>query len=359
MPHSIYISKEELKEFAVDILVAAKCSYEDAEIVANSLVWADLRGRDGQGVSNRLPNLVQRVVRGLIHSPATMTWTRSTAPAVCVLDAGHGFGQVAGCLAMDKAIEISHKHGIGLVAVRHSNHYGAGSYYCARAAEAGSIGFAYSNAFRKVAPFGGKRPVLGTNPVTFGCPTSSGVPVLVDFSTAAYAGSSIRRISAIGGQLRPGEALDATGQPTTEPSVIGEGCLLPAAGPKGFGLGLMVEILSGVLTGAAIGQEVGSLFHTWDRPVNVGHCFIAVQIDRFMPMAVFLDRLKTLLDGIAECPRQDETEPIRFPGELRGQYAALYQRRGIPLEESAVQLLNELADGLNVKRLIVGELRTQ
>jgi len=135
MTPSITVRKEELKEFAASLLVAAKCPPEEAEIVSESLVWADLRGRDEYGVSTRLPNLVERLVRGLIHSPAAMSWM-PIAPATYVLDAGHGFGQVAARLAMDKAITLSQNQGIGLVAVRQSNHFGAASYYCARATEA-------------------------------------------------------------------------------------------------------------------------------------------------------------------------------------------------------------------------------
>jgi len=344
------LTKAELKEFAVNLLLAAKSSSEDAEIVSESLIWADLRARHGHGMFVRLPNLIQRLVRGLICSPAKMYWT-PIAPAAHLLDADFGFGQVAACLAMDKAIALSKTEGIGLVAVRHSNHYGAASYYCARAAEAGCIGFAFTNSVAKVAPFGGRKPVLGTNPVGFGCPTPSGVPVLVDFSTSAIAGSSVWDISATGGQLPTGAALDVDGQPTTDPSAVAEGCLLPAAGPKGFGLGLMVEILSGVLTGAAIGREVGSLLHTWDRPTDTGHLFIAIQIDGFLPEELFLDRLKRLLGWIAECPRQSGGQPIRYPGQLRGQYGVRYERDGIPVDERAVHLLNRLADEFNVKRL--------
>ena len=348
---SIILRKEELKDFAFRLLLAAKCSSEDAEIVSESLVWADLRGRDEYGVSTRLPNMMQRLVRGLIHSPAVMTWT-PIAPAAYLLDAGHGFGQVAARLAMDKAIDLCQSQGIGLVAVRHSNHFGTASYYCSRAAEAGCIGFTCTNAFPKVAPFGGIRPVLGTNPLAFGCPTASGIPVLVDLSTAAYAGSSLRKTSTARGQLPPGVALDANGQPTTQPEAAAQGCLLPAAGPKGFGLALMVEILSGLLTGAAMGREVGSLFYTWDRPVNIGHLFMAMHIDHFLPKEVFLGRLQTLLGWVAECPRRHDPEAIRFPGELRGHYAALHERNGIPFEERAVQALNRLADEFNVRPLV-------
>lgn len=350
MSSLITLTKEELKEFAVNLLIAASSSAEDAAIVSESLIWADLRGRDGYGVSSRLPNLIQRLRRGLIHSPADMKW-EAVAPAAYRLDAAHGFGHVAGRLAMDKAIQVSQTQGVGLVAVKHSNHYGTAAEYCAQAAEAGCIGFTCTNAFPKVAPFGGKRPVLGTNPLGFGCPTISGVPILVDMSTAAFAGSSVRKSSGDGGLLPPGVALDTDGQPTRDPSAIAKGCLLPAAGAKGFGLALMVEILSGLLSGAAIGQEVGSLFNTWDRPVNIGHLFIAIQIDHFMPRRIFLERLQTLLGWIAECPRQKQEEPIRFPGELRGRYAALHERDGIQLEERAVEGLNRLADEFKVGRL--------
>ena len=354
----ITLRKEELKEFVVNLLLATECSSEDAEIVSDSLVWTDLRGRHEHGTSFLLPNLIQRLAHGLIRSPATMRWTR-TAPAAYRLDAGHGLGQVAGCLAMDKAISLSRTHGIGLVAVRQSNHYGAAAYYSARAAEVGCIGFTCTNSIPKVAPFGGRRAVLGTNPLAFACPTASGIPILVDFSTAAIAGLTIQKMLEEGGQLPAGTALDADGQPTTDPSAAAKGCLLPAAGPKGFGLGLMVEILSGLLTGAAMGREVGSFFHTWDRPANLGHLFIAIHIDHFMPRRAFLDRLQTLLNWVADCPRQHGAEPVRFPGELRGQYAALYERNGIPLEERAVRLLNRLADDFKVKRLAEDELRTR
>jgi LDH2 family malate/lactate/ureidoglycolate dehydrogenase len=358
MSNLITLTKEELKQFAADLLIAANGSAEDAAIVSESLIWADLRGRDGYGVSSRLPNLIQRLRHGLIHSPAGMKW-EAVAPAAYKLDADHGFGHVAGRLAMDKAIRVSEAQGVGLVAVRHSNHYGTAAEYCAQAAEAGCIGFTCTNAFPKVAPFGGKRPVLGTNPLGFGCPTISGVPVLVDMSTAAFAGSSVRKSSGAGGKLPPGVALDSDGQPTTDPSAIAKGCLLPAAGPKGFGLALMVEILSGLLSGAAIGQEVGSLFNTWNRPVNIGHLFIAIQIDHFMPRRIFFERLQTLLGWIAECPRQEQEEPIRFPGELRGHYKALYERNGIPVERRAIEVLNRLADEFKVKRLPEDQLRTR
>ena len=200
-----------------------------------------------------------------------MKW-EAVAPAAYRLDAGHGFGHVAGRFAMDKAIKVSQTQGVGLVAVRHSNHYGTAAEYCAQAAEAGCIGLTCTNAFAKVAPFGGKRPVLGTNPLGFGCPTISGVPVLVDMSTAAFAGSSARKSSGAGGQLPPGVALDTDGQPTTDPSAIAKGCLLPAAGPKGYVIALLICVaLIAANTAAAQTKwrEVSAFKFDWNDHADV------------------------------------------------------------------------------------------
>ena len=261
----------------------------DADAVADGLLWADLRARAAQGLLQP-PILARRLARKLICSPAPMAWT-AVAPAAHCLDAAHGFGHVAGRLGMARALELADAEGIGLVAVRRSLHYGAAGYYCALAADAGYLGFTCSNAFPKVAPFGGTRAVLGTNPLAFGCPTPSGAPLLVDLATSTLAGSDVRTIHGASGRLPAGSALDSTGKPTDDPEAAASGCLLPAAGPKGFGLGSMVEILSGVLTGAGVARDVGSLFKTWDdRPLDAGHVFIAVAVERFMSRQTFLER---------------------------------------------------------------------
>src|SRR5207253_334990 len=137
--------------------------------------------------------------------PAPMAWT-AVAPAAHCLDAAYGFGHVAGRLGMTRALELAGAEGIGLVAVRRSLHYGAAGYYCALAADAGYLGFTCSNAFPKVAPFGGTRAVLGTNPLAFGCPTPWGAPLLVDLATSALAGSDVRTIHGADGRLPAGSA---------------------------------------------------------------------------------------------------------------------------------------------------------
>jgi LDH2 family malate/lactate/ureidoglycolate dehydrogenase len=310
------------------------------------MLWADLRGRHTQGLT-RLPNFVERLSKGLIRSPAAMVW-QEVGPAAALLDAGHGLGHVAGRRAILRAVELACVQGVGLVAVRHSNHFGAASYYCALAAEAGCLSFNYTNAFPKVAPYGGRKPILGTNPIAFGCPTRGAGPLLVDLSTGALSGGEARSTGDKGERLPPGVALDAEGRPTQDPAALKVGCLLPVGGARGFALGLMVEVLSGVLTGAAVGKEVGSLFSTWDRPVNVGHLFIAVHIERFLPLSEFLDRLDRLLTWIAATPPQEGFEAVRIPGDIRVQLAEKYMREGIPVAQESVDPLMQLARRFNL-----------
>lgn len=343
---NIVIKRKELEEFAISLLKTVGASDADSKIVASALVWADLRGRHPQGV-NRLPIFIQRLQRGLIKSPALMQW-KQIAPAAAMLDADNAFGHVAGTAAMKRAVELARVEGIGIVSVRRSNLYGAASYFSSIATEANCLGITCTNAVPKVAPYGGVRPVFGTNPIAFGCPTSSGVPILVDLSTSAIAGSSVRSMHETDRPLPEGVALKKNGTPTTSVKDIQEGTLLPAAGAKGFGLALMVEILCGVLAGAAMGKEVGSMYSTFDRPVNTGHVFLAIDIEKFQARDHFMTRIDLLLSWIKAAGTEEQA--VRFPGEIRGELADRYEREGIPLPlEATVQPLSDLAKDLHLE----------
>lgn len=340
---NIIVKRKDLEEFAVSLLKAAGASDADSKVVASALVWADLRGRHPQGV-NRLPIFIQRLRRGLVKSPALLQW-KQIAPAAEMLDADNAFGHVAGTAAMKRAIALAKVEGIGIVSVRRSNLYGAASYFSSIATDAGCLGITCTNAFPKVAPYGGVHPVFGTNPIAFGCPTSSGIPILVDLSTSAMAGSSVRSMYETDRLLPEGVALNKNGTPTTNAKDIREGTLLPAAGAKGFGLALMVEILCGVLAGAAMGKEVGSMYSTFDRPVNTGHVFLAIDIEKFQARDHFMTRIDLLLSWIKVAGTEEHA--VRFPGEIRGELADRYEREGIPLSlDATVQPLSDLAKDL-------------
>ena len=332
------------RRFVIDVLQETGASSEDSEVVAEGMLWADLRGRHTQGLT-RLPNIAERLSKGLIRSPAVMVW-KEVGPAAALLDAGHGLGHVASRRAILRAVELARAQGVGVVAVRHSSHFGAAGYYCAIAAEAGCLSFNYTNAISKVAPHGGRKPLLGTNPIGFGCPTRGTGPVLVDLSTSAISGGEASSTGGKGKCLPPGVALDADGRPTEDPAKMG--CLLPAGGARGFALGLMVEVLSGVLTGSAVGKDVGSMLFTWDRPVDVGHLFIAVDIEHFLPLSEFLDRLDRLLAWVVATPPLEGFEAVRIPGEIRAQLAEKYAQEGIPVPQESVAPLIQLAQRFNI-----------
>jgi len=341
------VSPEQHLRFGRAAALAAGASFEDAVALAEAFLWCDLRGWHINGLV-RLENTIERLSRGLVQSPAEMKWLQERGVA-CLLDAGNGLGAVAGGTAMSRAVELAQAHGVGVVGVRRSNHFGAAAYYCARAVEAGCLGFAFSNAFPKVAPHGGANAALGTNPLAFGSPLPNGEMLLVDLSTSAISGADVRRIQKEGRLLPPDVALGPDGRVTLDPAEVDEGCLLPAAGPKGFGLALMVDILSGVLTGGSVGHEVGSLFHTWDRPSDVGHFFIALAIRSFVPMDGFLTGVHRLVAGLRATPLREGFSEIRLPGELRARNAEEFRRTGIPLPVTTVKTLDALAKRLGIR----------
>ena len=211
----------DLERFARDVLAAAGADPDDAARTAEAMVWADRRGKFTQGVF-RLPIIVRRLEAGLIASPAPMKLTR-TAGATAVLDAADGMGAVAARRGMEEAIALARDNGIGVCAVKDSNHYGAAGYYAALAAGQGMIGFCSTNSMPKVAPHGGRHRLLGTNPLAFACPRSEGPPLVIDVSTSITTGSYVSRRRKAGLPIPPGLALDAQGEDTQDPAAVDAG----------------------------------------------------------------------------------------------------------------------------------------
>lgn len=338
----------ELASFVSSILAAAKVDSEDARLLTENFIWNDLVGRTNHGVE-RLEIMVRRVQAELIRTPANMTF-KSLSASMASLDAGDGFGQVAGTHATDHAIDLAQATGVGIVGVHHSNFFGTGAYFVNRAAEAGMIALVLSNSFPKVAAHGGAIPVLGTNPFAFGAPRANGQTLMVDMSTAGLAGSTIRSYIDKGLDLPEGQVVDKQGAPVTDPTLAAKGTLLPASGAKGFGLALMVEILAGVLTGAGISRQVGSIYEDFERSGNSGHFILVLDIERWMPRAAYEARFETLVEMIGV---QDAGGDVRLPGAGRWRELAQSQTLGIEVAQSTAAMLGKLADELGVPSPLV------
>lgn len=346
MNTEIIIQPHQLRHFVNSLLHASGVDTQEAKIIADVLIWTDLIGRPLQGV-NRLPAYLKRLELGLIQSPCQPEFIQKSE-TMQVLNGGDGFGHYLGHIAMHKAIELADEFGIGLVGVNHSNHFGAGAYYVYLAAEQQKLGLAVSNSVSKVAPYGGVTPVFGTNPFAFSAPIGDEYPILVDFSTGASAGSKIIKAAERGETIPAGLFIDAQGQPITDASQTGQGAMLPFGGAKGFCLGLMIEILSGVITGAAISHQVASLHQNFERPSNVGHFFMALDISKLMSMEHYFERIETLIGFIKQAKPQPGFDEILLPGETRWRLYQRYQKDGIPFDENDLEQLIQLAQKVSV-----------
>jgi ureidoglycolate dehydrogenase (NAD+) len=291
-------------------LTDAGASQLQADATARHMLWCESVGRHNFGIE-RIAIHLKRLRAGVLDGKAELAVERLT-PALAKLDGGNGFGYAAAERAMTEAITMASKSGIAAVGVHNSNFFGAGAYYVNMAAQAGMIGLCMSNSFPKVAAHGGLKPVLGTNPFAFGAPRANGDHLLFDIATSALAGSTVREHIEAGTPLPAGLAIDAMGQPVTNPHTVNDGALLPFGGPKGFGLSLMVELLAGVITGAGVGDGVASMYNDFSRGGGNGHFVIALDIARFMP----LENYHARFDGLVAMLKASGGH-VLLPGEVR------------------------------------------
>lgn len=320
-----------LTEFAAAALRRRGVPDGDATIVAESLVDAELRGRRTHGLM-RLPFLLRRLDAGLID-PRPRMEVREARPAVALLDAGNALGAVAGVRAVELASARARAQGVGVVAVRHSNHLGALGFYLRRLTDEGLAGLCFSNTPPAMAPPGGTAPYLGTNPIAAGFPRAAG-PVIVDMATSQVARGDVIARGRAGERLPPGWAVDAQGRPTDDPQAALDGSLAPLGGAKGFALALMVEVLTGVLAGAAVGPGVTGTFAPSDRESDVGHSFWALDVGAFAPG--FEERIAHLAADL-------EAIGGRVPGERGDALAGQARRDGIELSARLTTELETLA----------------
>lgn len=337
------ISCDDLRHASIAILQAAGVDDEQTRSVTEILLWCDMVGRRNHG-TERLPILVKRAQAGLIQCPASPQF-EALSPSIERLNADNGFGHHAGRLAIDRACELATATGVGIVGVRKSNFFGAGAYYVNRAAEAGMISLAFSNSFPKVAAAGGLLPVLGTNPFAFGAPRRAGNAILVDMSTAAMAGSSVREAMSTGKDIEAGMAIDTAGKPIRDPAKVAQGTLLPAAGAKGYGLAIVVEMLSAVLTGSGIAQQVNSMYQNFEQGGENGQFFLAIDIARWMPLHAYYARVEILTAMLVNSAIDGR---VRLPGDDRWMHYSKSLTSGVHLDDRTRERLEKLATELSV-----------
>jgi LDH2 family malate/lactate/ureidoglycolate dehydrogenase len=345
-----YVPAGAALEFAKQLLLAHGVPAEDSAIVAECLVHADLRGVDTHGLM-RLPGYLDRIRRGLIN-PRPKIVLRQVTPVSVAVDGENGLGQVVATRAMSEAIAIARNYGVGIAGVRRSTHFGMAASYALQAIKAGLIGMVFTNSSASMPPWGGRQPILGTSPLAVGAPGGRLGPFVLDMSSAVAARGKIRKALRRGDTIPEGYALDAEGQPTTDPAKALQGVILPVGGPKGSGLAMMMDIFGGVLTGSAFAGDVGDQAKDFDRPQNVGHFLFAIRPDLFVSKEEYEARMDTLVGRVHACPPAEGFSEVLVAGEVEARQEALRRKNGIPYSPGEIAMLQTEAAKANVPPLV-------
>jgi L-2-hydroxycarboxylate dehydrogenase (NAD+) len=345
---------EELKAYTVRFFEHFGISKEEAKIVADVLVTADLRGVHSHGLGRLHRYYGNRLRAGLIDPRASIRLIKQT-PATLVFDAGNGMGQVAACRAMTACIDKAQDIGVTLATVRNSNHFGIAGYYAMMALEHNMIGISLTNSQPLIAPTYGRTRILGTNPIAVAVPAGQEDPYVLDMATSIVPMGKITLYEEKGEDIPFGWGMDQTGNVTRDPKAVQEGgSLLPLGGTadmrgyKGYGLSLLVDILSGILSGAAYGTGIGSPASTAPPPLNIGHFFMAIQIDAFRQTMHFKSDMDGLIAQLKGAPKAPGKDRIYIHGEKEFEQMRQNTHSGIPLIAPVVETLQREGDKVGV-----------
>jgi LDH2 family malate/lactate/ureidoglycolate dehydrogenase len=338
------LSSESLIRFARELLTAAKVSDEKADLVATSLVAANLRGVDSHGLQ-LLPFYIEIIQMGNIDI-STDGRVVSESGSTLVYDAQNGIGQWIARICCDHAIRLGRAHGISIVVARESNHFGAAAYWAQRMSAAGMIGVVMCNASPLVAPWQGKDPRFGTNPICMSVPGPD--TWLLDMATTTAALGKILNAHFHGRASIPENwAMDSEGVPTTDTQTALTGLLMPLGGYKGSGLAMMAEILCAVLSGGAMSTELGGI-RIQGQPMRTSQMFLAIDVARFMPLDEFARRMHSLVEMTKSSRTAQGFDEVLVAGEPEWRIEQQRRRDGIPLSDGVWQNLVQAAEKLGV-----------
>jgi LDH2 family malate/lactate/ureidoglycolate dehydrogenase len=348
------ITADHLEKIGVSLLHAVGVGRQEAEVVAEKLVEAELRGVPTHGI-NLLPTIIERIERKLIEIPTKLK-VEADYKAITHIDGGNGLGQVAAVEGMCRCIEKARRFGIGFSLIRNTNNIGLLAVYSLMAAKEKMIGICACNGAASMAPWGGADPFFGSNPFSIAAPGGAEDPVVLDMSTTVVARGKIRRAARLKERIPLGWALDASGAATDDPEVAIQGTLTPVGEHKGYGMAFFIDLICGLLSGSSYARAVRT-FHQLQGPTGVGVMSIAIDIGRFMPF----ERFETLIDEhirtIRGSTKAKGKDRIYLPGEIEAERERLNRDQGVEIDPPVMQAIDSLLEkrGLEV-RLEDGEV---
>lgn len=341
-----YCAGDVLRGFTANIFEHFGLEAAAARIVADNLVHADLRGHGAHGVT-RIPIYTERLARGIVNTAPSITVKRTSA-SVAVVDGDNGMGAVAGDRAIKEAIAIARENGVGIATVRHSNHNGPGSFYVTQASAQGLIGVSASNSPVSMAVWGSRGRALGTNPLSVAVPAGSIPAIVIDMSSSVVARGKIVEAAKRGETIPEGWALDTEGKPTTDSKAAEAGVVLPFAGAKGSAIAILVDILAGVVSGAAYSKLVNNLYADFENTQNNGQFTMAINPEAFMPREAFIDRIDNFITLMKATARADGVQEILMPGEPELRNELKHAKTGVPLPANVIDDIREVADAAGI-----------
>jgi LDH2 family malate/lactate/ureidoglycolate dehydrogenase len=348
MSQDVLVSIDSLRAFAETLLQKLNVPPEDARTTAALLLETDLRGIESHGMAHLVDFYVRRLQSGEVNARPSVRVTQAAA-STATIDGDRGLGFIVGERAMRLALEKARMTGSGWVSVANSTHYGAGSCYAMMALDDNMIGFSFTTGGRLMTPPGGLGRTVGLNVISVAAPTPRGFPYVLDMATSVVAAGKLEIARRRGTSIPEGWAVDAAGGPLTDPHGLHpDGILLPLGGTpaggafKGFGLALLVDLLTGALSGFGTSTEI-------DGGRNAAQCFGALRIDAFVPLSDYLERVGGMIDAVKRTPRMDGVDEIRIPGELEHQLSQARRSAGtVPLHRRVVKGFREAAEEFGV-----------
>ncbi len=351
--NKLYVKAEDAEDYVKSILEGNGVTSENATIVARCLVAADLRGIDTHGI-NRIPSYIARVRQGVLDAKAQPTINEIT-PVVALVDAHNAFGFVSAYMGMSKAIAMAKTYGIGMVSVKHSNHFGMSAWIVQQAIDAGMMSLVFTNSSPALPVWGGKQKLMGVSPIACGAPAGKEKPFILDMAPSVAARGKIYKAKRRGEKIPTDWALDAQGRQTDDPAAALEGAMLPMGGPKGSGLSIMMDVFSGVLSGSAFAGHVTNPYDP-SKPADAGHFLVAIKPDLFMSLEDFKARMDYLYQRCIGCEKMAGVDRIYFPGEIEQLTEETRRRDGIPYVEAEIDALNEEAEKVGAAKIKVARI---
>ncbi|MEQ2525883.1 Ldh family oxidoreductase [Robertmurraya yapensis] len=339
-----YFSHEKLKSLVQSIFTNIGLNQKDANVIADHLVLASLRGVDSHGLS-RVPIYVKRIKEGLVDIHGQVKITHET-PSSTLIDGDNLPGILVAQTAIELAVKKAKTSGIAMIGTKNSNHCGMLGAYALYAVKHNMIAFLTSNASPSMAPWGGMGKFFGTNPFCYGVPAGQEQDIILDMATSVVAKGKIRLAEKKQVQIPEDWAITKDGKRTTDPTEALDGLVLPMAGPKGYGLVLLNDILSGVFTGANYGPYISSMFE--QKIQGVGHFFVVMRPDLFQTLDTFKDKIDRYITEIRRVRRMEGIDRIYLPGEIERDIEEKRRIEGIPLTASLLDELNKISSELNI-----------